>query len=125
MREIKFRVWNNLAKEMIHTIQDIEFCDGGIIIHHGVGIAPHEELVHFACPDCILLEYTGLRDKNGVEIYEGDIVRYLSKDVQRIVEWDDEEGGFALKRSNNTWAEFYRVTRMEVIGNIYENSELL
>jgi len=74
------------------------------------------------------LQYTGLKDKNGVEIYEGDIVKMLESGVHekwasiKAVEFDNKYLGFSpfcylnFIHSNNI---------VEVIGNIYENKELL
>ena len=70
-------------------------------------------------------QLTGRKDKKGIEIYEGDALHFLSNDVRRVVVWADEIGGFALQRHGTTWSEFYRSDRMEVIGNIYENPELV
>ena len=66
-----------------------------------------------------LMQFTGLKDKNGKEIYEGDIVKYYNASV-KSVEW--YQGGFYLSGvSHNPIDE----NDVEVIGNIYENPELL
>ena len=79
---------------------------------------------YFRMKDIILMQTTGLEDKNGVEIYEGDIVKYFRKG-NSVIEWKD--GGFIIKRVMDGEYELMqsRIAEMEVIGNIYENPELL
>ena len=72
----------------------------------------------------IFMQYTGLKDKNGKGIYEGDIVRQTSLLQSRrttidVIEW--ERDGFVMLNGGRIGRE----NRLEVIGNIYENPELL
>lgn len=115
-REIKFRYWNGGA--MVY--EDMPLPDPTWILHNKM-YSPYGEN--------ILMQYTGLKDKNGKEIYEGDIVKY-ENEISEVV-WGDYDFCFGwyfftknqyLWETNglsNPWDE------TEVIGNIYKNPELL
>ena len=132
-RTIKFRAWATESKEMFH---DVYFDDLEVWIRDNEGdpaiigdIQEKSMLQH-----CILMQYTGLKDKNGKEIYEGDILGMpaISKEVHWVVEWkamsgfmhdgDDMPVGFTIK-SNIPQHIHPDVVRLEVIGNIYEMPE--
>ena len=121
MRDIKFRVWDNDLEIMSYSDTDIfiTFSDDGICIGYEID----DEI-----DDYDLMQYIGLKDKNGREIYEGDIVEY--KNEYHVIEWDDCKfmaKGFYCS-SQDTPDDFFSefaYTNCKVIGNIYENSELL
>lgn len=72
----------------------------------------------------VLMQSTGISDKNNLEIFEGDIVSYFRKS-NSVIEWKD--GGFIIKRILDGEYELIqsRIAEIEVLGNIYENPELL
>jgi len=121
MREIKFRAWHKEEKIMGEVL--------GIDILHKEIFFLNEDADcygHTDFKDIELMQYTGLKDKNGKEIYEGDIVIHYSKmhkiifnaEETRFVLRDDEfELEIPFTNNNNK--------RMEIVGNIYENPELL
>jgi len=90
---------------------------------------------NFTCVPCEkninLMQFTGLKDKNDVEIYEGDILLYESYKWLEV-EYHDDCGAFMFRYplsdgdgTNIMHAHNFRVGHAEVIGNIYENPELL
>jgi len=98
----------------------------------------HPEEVGFT-DNCILMQYTGLKDKNGKEIYEGDIIhskweeQFVGKDDSKaVVYWSNENGGWARnEKGKDTKIENYHLRfhchpkHIKMIGNIYENPELI
>lgn len=123
MREIKFRVWDTENKEMLR-VQELDFEDtfyGGRL-----SIRTEQYNDYFDIEDMILMQYTGLHDKNGKEIYEGDIVKSFFVDT-------DEAGNeiykyYIMEVKYDEILCSYKIDKfinLEVIGNIYENEELL
>ena len=77
----------------------------------------------------ILMQYTGLKDKNGKEIYEGDVLRGYGSAIKRFVV-SFSNGSFVLYHNFGRWGLLSRIFEIEelpveIIGNLYENPELL
>ena len=167
MREIKFRLWDKKDNKMRYQIDSIRF-DIDDYLPFSVAIpsgarksrlvndrwieedgtySPNEQ------KEAELMQYTGLKDKNGKEIYEGDVVRIVGEqeldygfsldwDDKAIVKWSDTECGYYLDLINKherhfgddfvatkdtfplrKWDEGEWWIEYEVVGNVYEKAE--
>lgn len=131
----KFRAWYVLAEEMIDEILMISFVRKEIIgkFSNGSTSVPLKFEDERNGEDVILMQSTGLKDKNDKEIFEGDILACKTDDevINLNVFWDEEHALFMFESKkyneqeplaelveNNTYP-------FEIIGNIYENPELL
>lgn len=122
-REIKFRIYDPINKKM-HLDYNIKSIRGQNFdcIHQSHDLGNQEELrwSEYGSSECdfredlIWMQYTGLKDNNNKEIYEGDILIDVP-DYWNIVEWN-----FHILKSLECYSE-----QITVIGNIYENPELL
>ncbi len=120
MRKIKFRVWDRKVKFMISWNKLLEAYD----LH---------SLLKSKYKRFELMQFTGLKDKNGKEIYEGDILSYGNKRDGIIIQivWNDlSDNGFkVIKQKDNNVFHDIRIYRFDeiadIIGNIYENPDLM
>lgn len=115
MREIRFRAWLVNAQRMIN-VEEINF---------------YNKTINFIedLDNVVLMQYTGLKDKNGVEIYEGDVVQGYSvyPTAGRFESFLMDEVYYT---NRGTWDCYSYILggfneQVEVIGNIYENKELI
>lgn len=145
MREIKFRAWDKKYNEMIYPnyaegnkgFQIIDKCpdfielritpSGKIYEDHGIGNWVWRD-------DVILMQYIGLKDRNGKEIYEGDIIKsdpiliYPSEFIgisSNEVVYNEKTASFCVMIDNSLFPISIITRDIEIIGNIYKNPELL
>lgn len=127
MRELKFRAWDTEAKCYVEL--------NNLRGERSIYFSPYDlRAIHPEVRDRVVLEqYTGLKDKNGKEIYEGDIVKFENRNYKVVF---DDYGQFCLENRSYHWLEngysFNSVSiwnkneiLVEVIGNIHENPELI
>jgi uncharacterized phage protein (TIGR01671 family) len=107
MREIKFRAWDKITRKWIFE---------GLTINQIASLSYYE----FENKDVEFMQFTGLKDKNGKEIYEGYIINVNGENICITF----EDGCFGVYGKDNSCALF-ELDEFNIIGNIYENPELL
>ena len=132
MREIKFRAWDKQNNKYFRECCWLSFCPNGIRFMWTD--SETDNMMVTELNDYELMQFTGLKDKNGKEIYEGDIVKYTvdlgggsKKTYIGQVLWNSEWACWDIVSGPIHEFDWVKIARngYEVIGNIYENPELL
>lgn len=127
MREIKFRAWDKYTSSM-KGVGEIIFNKNRVWLSDG------EERVLDDVHEVILMQYTGLKDKNNKEVFEGDVLKVYEvsdyKEQEYISSVDYIQSNFVVTETNDTQVPLacfhdldntYPLFEIEVVGNIYEN----
>ena len=148
MREIEFRAWDKVSKEWIFTDPNIEHMEGFSLFGEIMLLGEWSNVLNrFILQqndrkpnDLVVEQYTGLKDKNGKKIFEGDIINVRNWGVSdneilcvAQVLWDDDDHGWTWRSKAGNYSGtpkfeidvYDRWRNIEIIGNIHENPNLL
>ena len=138
MREIKFRAWDKKTKKM-REVNSIAFHNQRGVFDHDKSNTPKvvnvwgrnpiedkDIILHREAKDVEIMQFTGLRDKNGRDIYVGDLLEEEPGYLFEVV-WEAEYLKYSLKWLTKAiqYPGWNRGREMVIAGNIYENKELL
>ena len=129
----RFRVWVNEIKAFfeLYDILDIDYENKEIVtqqVYFENGLPDDRDIYCYDFDEIVLMQSTGLFDKNGKEIFEGDIVK-MAKDVYSEPTYYEvvrhHGGAYRLESKQHGCELWLRHADCEVVGNVYENKELL
>lgn len=124
-REIKFRAWDSYNESLVKVLE-LKF-DAKIAYVESLRELNEGERYDISFDNLKLLQYTGLKDMNGVDIYEGDVI---SDNISMVGVVEFKKSAYRVNYKNNSckWFIDYiesEIKTIEIIGNIYENKNLL
>ena len=129
----RYRAWVKIGKRMVFSedILDIDYENKEIVtqqVYFENGLPDDRDIYCYDFDEIELMQSTGLKDKNGKEIFEGDIVK-MAKDVYSEPTYYEVVrhygGAYRLESKQHGCELWLRHTDCEVVGNVYENKELL
>ena len=134
MRPFKFRVYNKKSNKWIHGPHKNNSLDGVNLFGECILLGGFMDKTSLEdLNECEILQYTGLKDKNGRDIFEGDILKVKNYDGwfdqegfynNSVVKWDERSRDSSMGETESC-GYFYIPKDREVIGNVFENPELI
>lgn len=122
MRELKFRAWDRFNKRMLN-VNNLANEGSFIVAYKNRG-----DSIGLSDIEADIMQYTGIKDINGKEIFESDILSwqdgYLNEHINAVA-WSDKSLWWALNYEGEFVESLSRAELPEVVGNIYENPELV
>ena len=124
MREFKMKAWLKKENKMVSIIgidlnyQYIRYTDDGNLFKDDYKIAEFKDIE--------LLQFTGVKDKAGQEVYEADVIKFNDgiDDIYGLISYDDEDAVYCVSYENVTEHLLNMAGDFEIVGNIFENPDL-
>lgn len=124
MKEFKMKAWLKKENKMVSIIgidlnyQYIRYTDDGNLFKDDYKIAEFKDME--------LLQFTGVKDKAGQEVYEADVIKFNDgiDDIYGLISYDDEDAVYCVSYENVTEYLLNMAGDFEIVGNIFENPNL-
>lgn len=124
MREFKMKAWLKKEKKMVAIIgidfnyEYIRYTEDSNLFNENYKTAEFKDIE--------LLQFTGLKDNGGQELYEADVIKFNDgiDDIYGLISYDDEDGAYRVSYANITEHLSEREGDFEIVGNIFENPDL-
>ncbi|WP_339123958.1 YopX family protein [Fusobacterium nucleatum] len=124
MKELKIKAWLKKEKKMVSIIgidfnyEYIKYTEDDNLFNENYKTAAFKNIE--------LLQFTGLKDNGGQELYEADVIKFNDgiDDIYGLISYDDEDGTYRVSYENITEHLSEREGDFEIVGNIFENPDL-
>ena len=124
MKELKIKAWLKKEKKMVSIIgidfnyEYIRYTEDDNLFNENYKTAEFKNIE--------LLQFTGLKDNGGQELYEADVIKFNDgiDDIYGLISYDDEDGAYRVSYENITEHLLEREGDFEIVGNIFENPDL-
>ena len=124
MKKLKIKAWLKKEKKMVSIIgidfnyEYIRYTEDGNLFNENYKTAEFKNIE--------LLQFTGLKDNGGQELYEADVIKFNDgiDDIYGLISYDDEDGAYRVSYENITEHLSEREGDFEIVGNIFENPDL-